>query len=133
MLYMMDLMAKGILENSFKPIAAVRDLTKSIADVLAETQTLALDTSELQSYDAQDLTQSVFADIDLSTDDSGMSFQEAMEAFYREYVQPTMNQMAEDMRRQADKEEHPVVQIGNRTITDAVETQRRANGFRFAT
>lgn len=58
-------------------------------------------------------------------------FRRALEDFYSEYVQPTMNQMAADMQRQANKKEQTTVQIGNRAITDAVTTQQDANGYRF--
>ena len=44
-----------------------------------------------------------------------------------------MNQMAEDVRRQADKNEQTIVHVGNRVITDAVSTQQKANGYRFVT
>ena len=40
--------------------------------------------------------------------------------------------LVEDMRRQADKKEQTIVQIGGKTITDAVTTQQRANGYAFA-
>lgn len=55
-----------------------------------------------------------------------------MEEFYREYIEPTLSQMADDMRRQADKQEQTVVQIGNRVVNDAVTTQKKANGYVFA-
>ena len=58
-------------------------------------------------------------------------FMDGMEEFYKEYVEPTMAQMASDMRRQADKSEKVEVQIGNRVITEAVDTQKQANGFNF--
>ena len=58
-------------------------------------------------------------------------FKRAMADFYMEYVQGTMNQIADDMNRQANKKEQTTVQIGNRTITDAVQTQRDANGYSF--
>lgn len=58
-------------------------------------------------------------------------FKRAMADFYTEYVQGTMTQMADDMNRQANKKEQTTVQIGNRTITDAVQTQRDANGYSF--
>ena len=54
-----------------------------------------------------------------------------MEEFYHEYMEPTLVQMADDMRRQADKEEKTVVQVGNRVVTDAVTTQKKANGYSF--
>jgi hypothetical protein len=55
-----------------------------------------------------------------------------MRDFYREYVEPTLREIASDTKRQADKEEQTIVQIGNRTINDAVVTQQKANGFVFA-
>ena len=44
-----------------------------------------------------------------------------------------MSQMASDMNRQANKKEQTTVQIGNKTVTDAVVTQQNANGYRFTT
>ena len=52
----------------------------------------------------------------------------ALETYYRNHVAS----MAEDIRKQADKEEQTIVQVGDRTITDAVERQQKANGFKFA-
>ena len=66
----------------------------------------------------------------------GMSysgFRRALEDFYTDYVQSTVNQMASDMNRQANKKEQTTVQIGNKTVTDAVVTQQNANGYRFTT
>ena len=54
-----------------------------------------------------------------------------MREFYHEYVEPTLREIAADTKRQADKNEKTVVQVGNRVIDDAVTTQRRANGFSF--
>ena len=39
--------------------------------------------------------------------------------------------LVDDVRRQADKNEQTIVQIGNRTVNDAVTTQRKANGYVF--
>ena len=59
----------------------------------------------------------------ISTED----FEGILEQFYENHL----SQIAEDVRRQADKEEQTIVQVGNRTITDAVTTQRKANGYSF--
>ena len=73
----------------------------------------------------------------LPDDDSGgisyEGFRRALADFYEEYVQSTMSQMASDMNRQANKKEQTTVQIGNKTVTDAVVTQQNANGYRFTT
>ena len=49
-----------------------------------------------------------------------------------EALEVSIGRMAADMKRQADKPENTTVQIGNKTITDAVITQQRADGYRFA-
>lgn len=51
--------------------------------------------------------------------------------FYREFVEPTLKDIAADTKRQADKEENINVQVGNRDITRAVDIQREANGYSF--
>ena len=103
------------------------DSFTSITPALA----LAVDTSALGYLDTAQFSKSISANVQSSTDITADGFEEAMENFYREYVQPTLNQIADDMRRQADKDEHPIVQVGNRVITDAVETQKKANGYSF--
>ena len=60
------------------------------------------------------------------------SMYNSMRDFYKEYVEPTMKEIAADAKRQADKEEQTIVQIGNRAINDAVVTQQKKNGYVFA-
>lgn len=59
------------------------------------------------------------------------SMARSMREFYREYVEPTLKEIASDTKRQADKKEQTIVQVGNRTINDAVVTQQKANGYSF--
>lgn len=96
------------------------------------TMSFAVDTSALKYYDSGSFAKSVSANVTSNTSVTATGFMEGMEEFYREYVEPTMAQMAADMRRQADKNEQTIVQIGNRTVSDAVTTQQKANGFVFA-
>jgi hypothetical protein len=96
------------------------------------TMSFAMDTSALKYYNSDSFAKSVSANVGASATVTATGFMEGMEEFYREYVAPTMSQMASDMRRQADKKEQTVVQIGNRTVSDAVTTQQRANGYVFA-
>lgn len=98
---------------------------------VSPVMSFAVDTSALKYYSTDSFTREVSADINSNRSYSITGFKEGMEEFYREYIEPTMNQMAEDMRRQADKKEQTVVQIGNRTISDAVTTQKKANGYMF--
>ena len=97
------------------------------------TMNFAVDTSALKYYDSKSFAQSIVPNVNSNHNFTVAGIAEAMQEFYHEYVEPTMMQMAEDMRRQADKKEQTVVQIGNRTITDAVTTQRNANGYQFTT
>lgn len=54
-----------------------------------------------------------------------------MRDFYVEYVEPTLRDIANDTKRQADKKETTVVQIGNKTVAKAVREQEKANGYKF--
>lgn len=54
-----------------------------------------------------------------------------MRDFYLEYVEPTLRGIANDTKRQADKKETTVVQIGNKTVAKAVREQEKANGYKF--
>ena len=119
-------------------ITQVGKSTKSVVGTWADsftnfspTMALAVDTSALKYYDSATFSRSISSNVQSSTEISATGFREAMEDFYHEYVEPTMVQMADDMRRQADKEEKTVVQVGNRVVTDAVTTQKKANGYSF--
>lgn len=119
-------------------IAQVGKSTKSVVGTWADsftnfspTMALAVDTSALKYYDSAAFSRSISSNVQSSTEVSATGFREAMEDFYHEYVEPTMVQMADDMRRQADKEEKTVVQVGNRVVTDAVTTQKKTNGYSF--
>ena len=128
-------------------IATLGKTTRGVVNTWADSFTsvspvmsFAVDTSALRYYSSDSFAKSVSADVTSNrtvavTGNSYVAatgFKEGMEEFYREYIEPTMSQMAEDMRRQADKKEQTIVQVGNRTVTDAVTTQQNANGYVFA-
>lgn len=79
------------------------------------------------------LAQTVYEDSKKSYDGaySDDSWSRNMREFYHEYVEPTLKEIATDTKRQADKKEQTIVKVGNRTINDAVTTQKAANGFSF--
>ena len=54
-----------------------------------------------------------------------------MRDFYVEYVEPTLKGIANDTKRQADKKETTVVQIGNKTVAKSIREQEKANGYKF--
>lgn len=79
------------------------------------------------------LSQNVYEDARGNYDNSYKddSWSRNMREFYREYVEPTLKEIASDTKRQADKTEQTIVQVGNRTINNAVTTQKQANGYNF--
>lgn len=79
------------------------------------------------------LANSVYENTARSRDgiDADDAFYRNMRDFYHEYLEPTLKDIANDTKRQADKHEQTVVKIGNRTVTDAVTTQKDADGYRF--
>ena len=122
----------GIIDNGDSTKKVVTNWANTFTDI-QPTMSFAVDTSALKYYDSDSFAKTVSANVSSNSNITAVGFKEAMEEFYEEYVEPTVTQMAEDMRRQADKKEQTVVQIGNRTITDAVTTQQNANGYRFVT
>jgi len=112
----MDEWLKGI--NDFSPTVGM---------------SFAVDTSALKYYTAEDITKAVSADVSTHgtySVDHTFGHEEIRTAVLEALNESTV---AADMRRQADKKEQTVVQVGNRTITDAVTTQQSANGYRFVT
>ena len=114
--------------------------TKSVVSSWADsftavtpTMSFAVDTSALKYYNGNSFAKAVSANVSANSNFS-IDTSHVREEF-REAVLEALNEsrLAEDMRRQADKKEQTIVQVGNRTITDAVTTQQRANGYRFAT
>lgn len=92
-----------------------------------------MDYSNIRSFNPESFTQGISANMTASGTATVVGFKEAMEEFYSEMLYPMISQIADDMRRQADKEETTVVNIGNRTVTEAVSAQQSANGYRFVT
>ena len=120
----------GIANLGKSTNGVVADWVKSFTSV-SPVMSFAVDTSALRYYSSDSFAKTVSADVTTTRNYPVTGFKEGMEEFYREYVEPTLTQMADDMRRQADKNEQTVVQIGNRTVSDAVTTQRKANGYVF--
>ena len=112
--------------------------TKDVVNKWANTFTninpvirFAVDTSALKYYTSDSFSKSVSVGVTNSRNVAVTGFKGDMAEFYREYIEPILSQIAADMRRQADKNEQTVIQIGNRTVNDAVTTQRKANGYVF--
>jgi hypothetical protein len=107
-----------------------------INSVLVTADAMATSMDNSTTYDPTNaLAQSVYEDSQRAYDNSFSAdmLSTSMGDFYREYVEPTLKEIASDTKRQADKEEQTIVQVGNRTINDAVTKQQKANGYKFAT
>lgn len=120
----------GIENNMRSTRTVMRKWADSFTDVAPKVN-FAVDTSSLKYYDTQGFAKEVSTDFAMTGAYSVEGFKEGMESFFHEYIEPTMKQMADDMKRQADKQEKTVVQIGNRVVADSVNEQRKANGYCF--
>jgi hypothetical protein len=119
-----DQMIPSSIKVMDKWLAGINNFSAPVMD-------FAVDTSALKYYSTDDFTKAVSADVQSHSSFTATGFKEGMQEFYEQYLQPTMTQIAEDTRRQADKAEITNVQIGNRAVRDAVVTQQRADGFQF--
>ena len=133
---------KGISESGKTTRGIVQTWADSFSDVDIGFK-VGVDTSALKNYqnnygadfanDAitarirQEITAAGRTTIQNDSSYMGDLFRQAI----KEELQPILSAMAGDVKRQADKEEQTIVQIGGKTITDVVETQQSANGFRF--
>ena len=98
---------------------------------LRPTMALAVDTSALKYYTGGSFAKSVSANVALDSNygvENSFSKEEFKEAMLLALKE---SGLVDDVRRQADKNEQTIVKIGNRTVTDAVTTQKKANGYCF--
>ena len=98
---------------------------------LRPTMALAVDTSALKYYTGGSFAKSVSANVALDSTygvENAFSKEEFKEAMLLALKE---SGLVDDVRRQADKNEQTIVKIGNRTVTDAVTTQKKANGYCF--
>ena len=124
---------EGISTYGKSTKAVVQNWVDSFTNIQPQMEyAFSVDTSSLDNYDPNKYVDNVHQ-TDVATHATMLTdgFKDSMEEFYTSYMQPTLEQMATDMRRQADKDESTDVYIGNRAITDAVEVQKKANGYSF--
>ena len=106
-----------------------------IRTIMINTEQLNAVGATTTSFDpTNSLAQSVYEDSQRAYSESysGDNISRSLQDFYKEYVEPTLKEIASDTKKQADKHEKTIVQIGNRTITDTIVTQQKANGFVFS-
>ena len=120
----------GIESTTPEVLDTIDSMTAEMAKAQPKLE-YQVDTSKVKFSDNSSLMGVATGSVTKQTDVAVNGFKEGMIEFYREYMEPTMREMAVDMKRQADKKEETVVQIGNRTVHDAVIEQREANGYSF--
>lgn len=118
---------EDVIPSSYRTMS---QWTKNISSYKPQVA-FAVDGSALTAYDPTAYVRNVSADVNTQTSISVNGLQSSMEDFYKDYIEPTFVRMADDVKRQADKSEKTVVQIGNRVITDEVNRQKKANGYSF--
>lgn len=123
-------LALGIESTTPEVLDTIDSMTAEMAKAQPRLE-YQVDTSKVKFSDNSSLMGVATGSVTKQTDVAVSGFKEGMIEFYREYMEPTMREMAGDMKRQADKKEETVVQIGNRTVHDAVIEQREANGYSF--
>ena len=105
-----------------------------IRTILTESDVLNANYATQMSYDPSNaLSRTVYDDSSAARRSSEGSMYADMRDFYRDFVEPSVNRMVAATEKQADKEEQTIVEIGGRRITEAVEKQQNANGYKFAT
>jgi len=123
------------LEDTMGSSFSLMDTWTDGITAYSPTVGLSVDTSALKYYDSADYARTISANVSANSNNQLFVDESAMTEVMKEAVLQALNDsnLATDMRRQADKEEQTIVQVGNRTVTDAVTTQKKANGYVFAT
>lgn len=91
---------------------------------------IEIDTPPIKDY-TKEYSDSISTEVNSKSSVNVSSFGESIKEFYKTELLPIIVRIATDTRRQADKDEKTILRIGNRTIEEAVATQKKANGYRF--
>lgn len=115
----------GLEEEQDSTYSLIDDWTSKIKDTAKRVSERNVITSEY-SVNGANLTQDVQGKFEISTNQEN-----AMISFYQAYLEPTLRGIAEDMKRQADKEETTVLEVSGKEIATAVKRQEEADGYAF--
>lgn len=114
------------IQSMFKSSDTVmQDWTKNIK-AFSPNVAMQVDTSSIKAVPQYNVSA---PSVDYRTDDE--DFAKSMEKFYKEYIENTILNIADDVKRQADKSEKISVKIGSKEIASAVAIQQKANGYVF--
>lgn len=109
---------------------AINDWTNSFMNTQPQlVYSMAVDTSGLDDYISGTYQDTLEANANNYTTVRQEGYADGMKEFYETYMEPTLREMAKDIRRQADKREETSVVIGGQTLIKAVQTQQNANGY----
>lgn len=125
---------EGLLEGLAAPFRKVGSWIQKNIIVVVSTAGVNdnLVFASASGYDpSYTLSRSVYEDTQRACRNDENSMYEDMKEFYHDYMESSINRMVNATERQADKKEQTIVQVGNRTINDAVTTQKKANGYSF--
>ena len=114
----------GIEDNMYSSQKAVQTWAGSLSDTDFSIDNISMPSvsdivDEVQGYIATTGTMSFKNDT------------ENMQRFYEETVIPLMSSIANDTKRQADKDEKTDVYMDSRRVAESVNRQNRANGYSF--
>ena len=129
--YIVEGLDVGIYNNMWRTDKTIDSWAEKLKNSSLELAFASVDTSGLKKYDANDYVGNIEAELRSYSKVSSEGFKESMENFYKEWILPVINEMSYDLKRQADKQEKTVLQIDGRTISETVNNQRLANGYRF--
>lgn len=102
-----------------------------IRAILINTAAMSTNTMSGSYYPMHDMSSSFNDDNQSNLRRNSSSQYDSIRDLVVEHISPLMREIATNTKIQADKNEQTIVQIGNRTITDAVTTQKKANGYVF--
>ena len=112
-------------QNNGKNIEApLETIKKALTDVIKE-----YDASSIAMPGVGDIVSEVRRNADMNA--RTKSDTENMQRFYEETVLPLMSSIANDTKRQADKDEKTDVYMDSRRVAESVNRQNRANGYSF--
>lgn len=122
----------ALLDNIGSTQGIMQQWAESISNMDAVTVAMQINPDDLESQ-TREYMQNASVSMSPSNVVVASGFEEAIGKVVAEQIRPLMQDIADDTKRQADKDEQVRVQIGNRDITNAITQQQRANGYSFRT
>jgi hypothetical protein len=123
--YLVQGLNMGIENEAHTTNAVMDNWLSSISD------SVSIDVSNISMPNVADIVDEVQGYIATTGTMSFKSDTENMQRFYTDTILPLINDIANDTKRQADKNERVDVYMDSRKVTESVNKQNRANGYSF--